>query len=282
MSEILKEIRLSIHRGAKEVVLLGQTVNSWGLDLTPRKRFSELVEEIASLAGLERIRFTSPHPQEFRSDFISLLERSTKICRHLHLPLQSGSDKILRAMNRNYRVARYLKIVEDLRSKVPDIGLTTDIIVGFPGETISDFEETLAVMRECRFQNSYNFMFSPRPGTVAAELVDDISPDEKLSRVKEVIKLQEELSRVELHNWVEKTAEVMIDGVSGASMNNSQNSDFTESSFLQSNFMYGRSSQNITVNIDRSPLLQDSNLIGVIIPVTIYQATRYSLKAKVA
>lgn len=170
LQEILREVRIAAHRGAKEVVLLGQTVNSYGLDLAPRVRFAELLGLVSEIEGIERIRFTSPHPQEIRSDFIDLVSQNNKVCRHVHMPLQSGSDRILKAMNRNYRRAKYLKIIEALKERLPDIAITTDIIVGFPGETREDFEDTLDVMKQVQFDASYSFAYSNRPGTPASFL----------------------------------------------------------------------------------------------------------------
>lgn len=259
--EILREIKLLAHRGAKEVVLLGQTVNSYGLDFTPRSSFVDLLKEVASLEQIERIRFTSPHPQEIRDDFIDLVCGEPKICRHVHMPLQSGSDKILKAMNRNYRQSRYLKIIESLKARVPDMAVTTDIIVGFPGETEEDFEATLEVMRKVRFDASYSFAFSPRPGTEAATLVDDVSQEEKLRRLYKLQELQSQLTTERLAEWVGKEVEILIDGVSAA-----DNSCFR-----------GRSSQNIVVNLSR-PL--PSAKIGDIVRVGITASARNTLRAE--
>ena len=259
-SEIEREARIAVHRGAKEVLLLGQTVNSWGLDLSPRESFSSLLERISHIDGLERIRFISPHPQEVRDDFIDLVTTNKKVCHHIHMPLQSGSDKILRLMKRNYKKSRYLEIISELKKKVPDIGITTDIIVGFPGETEEDFQQTLEVMKEVQFQNSYSYMFSPRPGTVAAEMKDDVEQQEKLRRIKILQSKQEEISAVVLAAWVGRTAEVLIDGTD-------KNGE---------PIVRGRSSQNITVSIENAP---SSLVSGMIVPVTITSANRFSLRA---
>jgi len=259
VDEILREVRIAVARGAKEIVLLGQTVNSYGLDLSPRLKFVDLLERVAAIDGIERIRFTSPHPQEIRKDFINLVCDSPKICHHVHMPLQSGSDRILKLMNRNYRRARYLDIFGELRARVPDMGITTDIIVGFPTETDEDFRQTLEVMELVQFQNSYSFMFSKRPGTVAAEMDGEVAPDVSLQRLQELQALQNDLCQKALQSWVGKVVEVLIDGPSKA-----------DGSILQ-----GRTSQNITVN-----LAEEYNWLspGDIVSVYIDRAARFTLR----
>jgi tRNA-2-methylthio-N6-dimethylallyladenosine synthase len=267
--EILREVKIAIRRGAREIVLLGQTVNSYGLDLSPRLSFVDLMEEVSQIDGVERIRFTSPHPQEIRKDFINLVISNPKICRHVHMPLQSGSDRILKLMNRNYRRRRYLDIINSLKGGVPDIGITTDIIVGFPTETEQDFLDTLDVMREVGFQNSYSFMFSPRPSTIAAQMVDDISSEEKLSRLHRLQELQAELCNRSLEYWVGKDVEVLIEG---STISDNDLSDKSSQGRLQ-----GRSSQNIMVHF--SP---ENNWLksGDIIPVKITSKSRHTLRGE--
>lgn len=262
VDEILREARIAVARGAREIVLLGQTVNSYGLDLIPRVKFVDLLERVAAIEGIERIRFTSPHPQEIKKDFISLVCDSPKICRHVHMPLQSGSDRILKLMNRNYRRARYLDIIGEMRARVPDMGITTDIIVGFPTETDEDFRQTLEVMEIVQFQNSYSFMFSKRPGTPAAEMDGEIAPEVSLQRLQELQALQNDLCQIVLQSWVGKVVEVLIDGPSKA-----------DGSILQ-----GRTSQNITVN-----LAEAYNWLspGDIVPVFIDHAARFTLRGSV-
>ncbi len=262
LAEIEKEVRISAHRGAKEIVLLGQTVNSWGLDLVPRLKFPYLLQKLSEIQGIERIRFVSPHPQEVRDDFIDLVVTNPKIARHIHLPLQSGSNRILKAMNRNYKKERYLDIVSALRSRVPDMGLTTDIIVGFPGETEEDFLETLELMKQVQFQNSYSYMFSPRPGTGAEAMEDDVPHEEKLRRLQILQVEQEKMSASILSKYIGREVEILIDGpIQGAPTK-----------------LHGRSSQNISVN------LEDENLpfgAGDIIKATVTGAARFSLRASV-
>ncbi len=168
-SEIEREIKHKVAIGAREVMLLGQTVNSWGRDLQPRSSFEELVKRISEIDKLERIRFTSPHPAEVRPGFIDLYATNPKLCPSIHMPLQSGSNRLLKEMNRNYKVERYLEIVDQVREVRPDIAISTDIIVGFPGETEDDFEQTMEVIEKVRYQLIYSFVYSPRPNTVALD-----------------------------------------------------------------------------------------------------------------
>ncbi len=248
LDEILREVRIAVHRGAREVVLLGQTVNSYGLDLQNKLKFSDLLKAVAEVEGLERIRFTSPHPQEIKADFISLVTECNKVCRHIHMPLQSGSDKILKAMNRNYRRDRYLRIIEELRARVPDMSISTDIIVGFPGETEEDFQKTLEVMRESRFYTSYSYMFSSRPGTPAALMEDDVSPEQKLERLQRLQVLQDEMTATFLQEFVGKEVEVLLEGATA----------------FNPMALQGRNSQNIVVNLDQEyPRLSPGKLVKV-------------------
>jgi len=261
IEEIKREVRIAAHRGAREITLLGQTVNSYGLDLTPRRSFVGLLEELSQIEGIERIRFTSPHPQEIRSDFVELVCSNPKICRHVHMPLQSGSDRILKLMNRNYRRKRYLGIIEEIKARVPDMAITTDVIVGFPGETEADFQETMEILEAVQFDNSFSFMFSPRPGTPAAAMEETVSPEEKLERLQRFQARQFEITTARLQAWVGKTAEVLLEGPSVS------NPDCLQ----------GRISQNITLNLD-APYPQAKP--GQILQVEVQHASRYTLRGK--
>jgi tRNA-2-methylthio-N6-dimethylallyladenosine synthase len=260
--EILKEVRIAAHRGAREVVLLGQTVNSYGLDFSPRMSFVQLLRRVAEVEGIERIRFTSPHPQEIRQDFIELVCSEPKICHHVHMPLQSGSDRILKLMNRNYRQKRYLDIIQAMRDRVPDMAITTDIIVGFPGETREDFEATLAVMQQVEFDNSYSFIYSQRPGTPAALMADEQSYEEKLALLQELQARQFEITTRRLQAWVGKSCVVLLDGPSS----------------YNPAALQGRSSQNITVNLSGP---QEGLEPGALVSVKVLAASRFTLKAEV-
>ncbi len=172
--EIVDEVTALVEDGVVEVTLLGQNVNSYGRDLFGASRFAQLLRELGAIAGLERIRFTSPHPRDFTEEVLQAMADTPTVMPHLHLPLQSGSDRVLRAMRRSYRQRRYLALVERTRELLPDAALTTDIIVGFPGETEEDFQATLDVVEAVRFDQAFTFQYSPRPGTPAAERVADL------------------------------------------------------------------------------------------------------------
>jgi tRNA-2-methylthio-N6-dimethylallyladenosine synthase len=234
LDEILREVRIAVHRGSREIVLLGQTVNSYGRDLSPRISFVHLLDRVAEIDGVERIRFTSPHPQEVKQDFIDCVVNNPKVARHIHMPLQSGSNAILKAMNRNYRREKYLSIIEALKTRVPDMAITTDIIVGFPGETEADFRETLDVMDVVQFDNSYSFAFSSRPGTEAAKMTEHMTQDEKLERLQILQAMQERITSHRLDAWVGREVEVLVD-------NHNQHRE---------GCMQGRISQNFMLNFD--------------------------------
>ena len=176
IGEVVAEVEQLVDDDVVEVTLLGQNVNSYGRDLAGRSQFAELLRELGDVAGLERIRFTSPHPRDFTEEVLQAMADTANVCPHLHLPLQSGSDRVLRMMHRSYRRRRYLALVERTRQLLPDASLTTDIIVGFPGETEEDFATTLEVVDQVRFDQAFTFQYSPRPGTPAAAMVDQFVP----------------------------------------------------------------------------------------------------------
>ncbi len=176
--EIVDEVERLVADGVVEVTLLGQNVNSYGRDLFGASRFAELLRALGEIVGLERVRFTSPHPRDFTEDVLLAMTATPNVMPHLHLPLQSGSDRLLRLMRRSYRQRRYLSLVERTRELLPDAALTTDIIVGFPGETEEDFQATLEVVDRVRFDQAFTFQYSPRPGPPAAELVTSFVPPE--------------------------------------------------------------------------------------------------------
>src|SRR5207237_3726825 len=182
--EILAEVTRLAREGVRELTLLGQNVNSWGRDLAPaiNTEFGELLRACDAVDGVERIRFTSPHPKDFRPDVIAAMAGCAAVCEHAHLPLQSGSSRILKAMRRTYDRERYLRLAGELRAAIPDLALTTDIIVGFPGETEDDFRETIEVVEEVGFDSAFTFVYSPRVGTEAAGMEDQISDAVKRDR----------------------------------------------------------------------------------------------------
>ncbi len=209
-SNILREARALVRKGAKEVWLLGQNVNSYRS--SKDYQFIDLLDDLSQLEGLQRIRFTSPHPKDWNNDLSDLMAERKAICNHLHLPFQAGSDRILTLMRRNHRLEDYLEKIRYLKSVAPNVELTTDLIVGFPTETDEDFEQTLHALREVRFSQVYSFKYSPRPGTVASEMEDDVPREVKEERLARVIALQEEINRENMAAYVDSVQEVLIDG----------------------------------------------------------------------
>ncbi len=212
--DIIEEVTALAANGTREVTLLGQTVNSYGKNLPEgRVPFSRLLIELAQVPGLQRIRYTSPYPRDFTADLIETIRDCPAVPEHCHLPLQSGDDDILRAMKRLYSVESFSQIIQDLRGAMPQIGLTTDIIVGFPGETEEQFENTLSVMERIRFDGAYMFIYSPRPGTPAADL-EQIPLPVKKERLRQLIELQNRITLEINESLVGTTAEVLVEGAS--------------------------------------------------------------------
>ena len=211
---IISEIRQLVADGVVEVMLLGQNVNSYGKNLEHPITFAQLLERIEQIEGLERIRFMTSHPKDLSDELIEVMGKSKKICKHLHLPVQSGSSKILKKMNRHYTKEQYLELVEKIRRSVPDVSLTTDIIVGFPGETEEDFEETMDIVRKVRYDSAFTFIYSKRTGTPAAVMEDQVPEDVVKNRfdrlLKEVHSIASEVCSV--HEGTVQTA--LIESVS--------------------------------------------------------------------
>lgn len=208
--EILAEVEALVAEGVSEITLLGQNVNAYGVEFGDRQAFSKLLRACGSIEGLERVRFTSPHPAEFTDDVIEAMAETPNVMPSLHMPLQSGSDQVLRAMRRSYRRSRYLGIIERVRAAIPDAAITTDIIVGFPGETDEDFEQTLEVVREARFASAFTFQYSKRPGTPAATLPDQIEPAVVRERYERLAALVSEVAWAEGKRQVGRTLDVMV------------------------------------------------------------------------
>lgn len=212
--DIIAEIEGMVAKGSKEIMLLGQNVNSYGKDIDDGIRFPELLRRVNDIKGLERIRFMSSHPKDLSDDLIAAMAQSEKVCRHFHLPVQSGSNRILEKMNRRYTVEQYLDRVKMLRAAMPDIELTTDIIVGFPGETEEDFQQTLALIDKVGYSTAFTFMYSPRNGTVAAKWEDQISADTKKERLLRLNELQAKKSQEINEQYMGGVYPVLIDGTS--------------------------------------------------------------------
>ncbi len=215
--DIIREVERLAVDGVREVTLLGQNVNSYGrdLDLNGRKPlFADLLRRVGEVDGIERIRYTSPHPKDFREDVARAMAETPSVCEQIHFPLQSGSDRILSAMHRGYTAERFLTRLEMMRSHIPDLAASTDVIVGFPGETDDDFERTLEVMAEARFDNAFMFQFSPRPGTPAAEMDDQVPADVVQERFDRLVELQNRITFERNREQVGRVESVMVEGPS--------------------------------------------------------------------
>ena len=208
--DILNEIRLLVDDGAIEVTLLGQNVNSYGVEFGDRQAFGKLLRAAGEIDGLERIRFTSPHPAAFTDDVIDAMAETPAVMPQLHMPLQSGSDRILKAMRRSYRSERFLGILDRVRERMPDAAITTDIIVGFPGETDEDFEDTMRVVEQARFASAFTFQYSIREGTPAATMPDQVPKAVVQERYERLLALQERISLEENQKQVGRELQVLV------------------------------------------------------------------------
>jgi tRNA-2-methylthio-N6-dimethylallyladenosine synthase len=246
----------------REVTLLGQNVNSWGRDLLPdvRTEFGELLRAVDAVDGIDRIRFTSPHPKDFREPVIGAMAECAAVCEHTHLPLQSGSTRVLKRMRRTYGRERYLALAERLRAAIPDLALTTDIIVGFPGETEDDFRETLEVVEEVRYDGAFTFVYSPRQGTEAAAMPDQIAEEVKRERIERLIEVVQRIARERNEERVGGVEEVLVEGPSR-----------TEPELRR-----GRTRRNTTVNF------RGEAEAGELVPVRIEAATSTTLTGTAA
>ncbi len=215
--DIVRECEKLVADGVKEVMLLGQNVNSYGLDFKdddPNKiSFPELLEEVCKVEGLERIRFMTPHPKDFSDELLDVIERNPKIARHIHLPLQSGSTEILHRMNRKYTKDSYLALVDKIRTKLPDVAITTDIIVGFPGETPADVDETIDVVEKASFDNAFTFIYSKRTGTPAAGFPDQVPEEEVKGNFDRLLKVVQETARKQSEKLTGLTEKVLVESV---------------------------------------------------------------------
>jgi tRNA-2-methylthio-N6-dimethylallyladenosine synthase len=212
VAEVVRQVENLAAEGYREITLLGQTVNAYrdgSLD------FGGLLRRLGRIDGIDRIRFTSPHPSEFTPDMIATMAAEPKVCPHVHLPVQSGSDRVLAAMRRDYTRGEYLDLTDRIREAMPDVAITTDIIAGFPGETEEEFEETLELMRRIRFDSAFMFLYSAREGTAAhRDLADDVPPEEKRRRLERVVALQEQTSLEINRGLIGRTVRVLLEGES--------------------------------------------------------------------
>ncbi|MEJ2199771.1 MAG: tRNA (N6-isopentenyl adenosine(37)-C2)-methylthiotransferase MiaB [Desulfuromonadaceae bacterium] len=254
-SKILDEIRALAASGVREVTLIGQNVNSYGQKGEEKRSFAEVLRAVDAIEGIARIRFTTSHPKDLSEDLIDCFGSLKKLCNHIHLPVQSGSDRILQAMNRGYSRAQYLQKVERLRAVCPDIRLTSDVIVGFPGETEEDFAATLSLLEQVRYSDVFSFIYSPRAGTAAAGLPSKLEPKERQERFDRLLALQENISEQWRENDAGKTLEVLVEGESrkGGSQ------------------LFGRTRWNRIVNFDG-----DRSLVGQLVLVRVTRVYRNS------
>jgi tRNA-2-methylthio-N6-dimethylallyladenosine synthase len=257
---IAAEVRQLAAEGVREVTLLGQNVNSWGRDLAPglRTEFGELLRACDAIDGIERIRFTSPHPKDFRDPVIAAIAECDAVCEHVHLPLQSGSSRILKAMRRTYTRERYLDLVARMRAAIPDVAFGTDVIVGFPGETEQDFEQTLEVVQEVGFDSAFTFVYSPRHGTEAAAMPDQVPHEVKIERMERLVELTQRCAQRRNQARVGLVEEVLVEGPSR-----------TDESLLR-----GRTRRNTTVNFTGRAAP------GELAPVRVGAATSTTLRGE--
>jgi tRNA-2-methylthio-N6-dimethylallyladenosine synthase len=260
--EIVAEVVRLAEGGVREVTLLGQNVNSWGRDLAPAlsTEFGELLRACDDVPGIERIRFTSPHPKDFREPVIAALAECPSVCEHVHLPAQSGSSRVLKAMRRTYDRGRYVRLVERLRTAVPDLALGTDLIVGFPGESEDDFQETLSLVEHVRFDSAFTFIYSPRAGTEAATLPDQVPDEVKHERLERLVDVVQRTAAEQNAARIGRVEEVLVEGVSRT----------------DPQLQRGRTRRNTTVNF------AGTAVTGAIVDVLVEAATSTTLRGREA
>jgi tRNA-2-methylthio-N6-dimethylallyladenosine synthase len=256
--DVVAELTRLAAEGVREVTLLGQNVNSWGRDLAPeiQTEFGELLRACDAVDGIERIRFTSPHPKDFRRPVIEAMVECAAVCEHAHLPLQSGSTRILKAMRRTYSCERYLRLVDELRTAIPDLALSTDLIVGFPGETEDDFRETIEAVEEVGFDSAFTFVYSPRAGTEAAAMTEQVPEDVKRERIERLIEVVQRVASVRNAGRIGGVEEILVEGPSR-----------TDPALLR-----GRTRRNTTVNF------AGTAAAGELVDVRIEAATSTTLR----
>ena len=257
--DIENEIKELVSKGYKEVTLLGQNVNSYGKNLNPRVNFSELLKRINDIEGIERVRFMTSHPKDLTEDVIEVISKCDKICEHIHLPVQSGSTRILKKMNRSYSKEQYLALVNRIRDNIPGASITTDIIVGFPGETEEDFQETLNLAKEVEFDSAFTFIYSKREGTPAYDIEEQISEDTKHERFNRLVEIINESSAKKNKAYKGRIEGILVEGPS--------KNDNTK--------LMGRTRTGKLVNFQG-----DNSSIGKLVKVEITKATSFSLVGK--
>jgi tRNA-2-methylthio-N6-dimethylallyladenosine synthase len=256
---ILEEIRVLSQRGVREITLLGQNVNSYGKDIPGGWSFSQLLNHINEIEEIWRIRFTTSHPKDISKELTRAFGKLDKLCKHIHLPFQSGSDRVLKRMNRGYTRRQYMETCEQLKEVCPDVGITADVIVGFPGEGEGDFHQTLTLIQRVQFENLFSFKYSPRDGTQAARFSDQIDEDTKSRRLRALQELQKEITLSKNRALEGSCEEVLVEGISKGSREE----------------MTGRTSSNKVVNFKGS-----AALIGQLVEVRIEKGCANSLRGK--
>lgn len=260
VDDILREVEGLQKKGVKEIMLLGQNVNSYGNDAPGSVTFPQLLHRIGE-TGIPRVRFMTSHPKDLSDALIEEMALNPVLCHHLHLPVQSGNNRVLQAMNRRYTREIYLEKVEKIRKAVPDIGITTDLIVAFPGETEQEFEDTLSLCREAKWDSAFTFIYSPRTGTKAAEMPGRVEPAAATERIERLIALQDEMTQRAFASLIGTKDEVLVTGQSKRSPRQ----------------LTGKTGRNISVNFEGDP-----SLIGQIVPVEITAASKTTLRGKIA
>ena len=260
VENILNEVKDVAAQGYKEIMLLGQNVNSYGNDLDDGISFAKLLEEVCCVDGIERIRFMTSHPKDISDELIEVMAREDKICKQLHLPVQCGSDRILKKMNRSYDREKYLDIVRRVREKMPDIVLTSDVIVGFPGETNEDFEGTMDILRQVEYDMIFSFIYSKRKGTPAAEMEDCLTAEEKHRNFERMVEFQNEISKKKNDAYFGKIEKVLVEGESKTNPE----------------FLSGRTDSGKIVNFRG-----DVGLVGKLVDVKITEVKTWSLLGEI-
>ncbi len=260
IADIKEEVQSLVSNGCKEVTLLGQNINSYGKGLDGNVTLGDLLSELDELDGLDRIRFVTSHPADMSRDLIRTMSRLEKVCEYLHMPAQSGSDEVLKRMRRGYTAGYYRKFVRYARELIPHLTVASDFIVGFPGETEEDFQETVQLMEDIRFQNCFIFKYSPRTGTKAAELKDDVPDETKRARNLKLLELQKKISLEENTKMIGKKVEVLVEGASKSDPNR----------------LSGRTRQNHIVVFNGS-----QELVGKLVGVVIHEVTDLTLFGKI-
>lgn len=257
--DIIEEIVTLANEGYKEVTLLGQNVNSYGKDFKEKIDFADLLVELNSINGIERIRFTTSHPRDFNEKLIKVIAECDKLCEHIHLPVQAGSNNILKSMNRGYTREYYLDLVDKIRKSIPNASLSTDLIVGFPGESDDDFKQTLDLIEKVRYDAAYTFVYNKRSGTPAAEMSGQVSEETKKARIQDLINLQNKITLEQNKKDLDKEFLVIVEGISKTN----------------SEKVFGRTTTNKIINF-----IGTEELIGKTVLVKVIEAKIWSLDGK--